>query len=149
MNLDLNNNSNLFSFKKENIIYKEGDLVKGFYIVLSGKVILLKNQNKRLVPLYTAINNDLIGEECVFSNSENYSCSAIAIEDCELVFIDKKDIDKFLNLKNNWIESILKSISNKILKTSSILAEHQIIENQLSQMDDFTLMENKFRELLK
>jgi len=138
MNISLNENVNIEKFQKDDVLFKEGDLPDSFFIVMSGKVITLKWFDGRLTPIYTAIQEDIVGEDCVFSDNDQYFYSAIAIEDCEVIRIQKTDAFKYLNSQSEWVKKILQNISDKIEHTSEVIAEHRILDSKLLSNTEFT-----------
>lgn len=148
MSLYLENDSNIIKREPFDIIFKEGDSLEGFYIVLEGSVICIKENNKRLVPVFCAKNQDFIAEDCVLLKKDTYSYSAIAYEQCQLIFIPKVDVENFLTYKNDWISDILSSIALKISNTSDLISEHRINDDRINPFDDFDELENKIRKIL-
>lgn len=148
MNLYLDSSLESKKFGPDEVIFKEGDKVTGFYIVKSGSVVCLKEFNKRLIPILNAVEKEIVAEELVFSKQENYSYSAITLSNCELVFIAKSEVDEFLRLKNDWIKDILLSVAIKIEKTSELIAEHRILNEKINPFEDFDFVENKLRKIL-
>jgi CRP-like cAMP-binding protein len=138
MNISLNESVNIEKFKKDEVLFKEGELPDSFFIVLSGTVITLKWFDGRLTPIFTAIAEDIVGEDCVFSDRDQYFYSAIATEDCEVIRVQKADTFKYLNSQSTWIRKILQNISEKIEHTSEVIAEHRILDSKLLANSEFT-----------
>jgi len=138
MNISLNSFSHTESFKKDDVIFKEGDLPEHFYIVETGLVRCLKWHDKRLVPIMTAGEGELVGEDCVLSDSNKYFYSAVALEDCSLVVINKMDVFTYLNAQSPWVRNILDNMSEKIQHTTELIAEHRISDESLLKNVEFT-----------
>lgn len=149
MSLYLDDSIESKSFTENEVIFKEGDKVEGFFIVSKGSVVCVKNYNKRLTPIFYGREQDLIAQEFVLGSQDFYTYSAVALENTELVFISKQDVKDFLELKNDWIKDILMSLALKINNTSELIAEHRIINDNLNPYSDFDEIENKIREILK
>jgi CRP/FNR family cyclic AMP-dependent transcriptional regulator len=138
MNISLDDSGQVEKIKKDTLLFKEGDLPENFFIVLSGTVSCFKEYNDRLVPVYSAGEKDLVGEDCLFSDSNKYYYSAIALEDVEVIRITKSEVFKFLNLHKAWVKNILQNISHKIQHTTELIAEHRILDDRLMAGEDFT-----------
>ena len=131
MSILLNGGENVEKFSKGDILFKEGALPEHFYLILSGNVTCFKKHNDRLVPVFTAGEKEIVGEDCVLADSNKYFYSAVVMEDSQLVKIEKSEVYEFLNLQKDWIKNILKNISDKINHTTEIIAEHRILDNRL------------------
>lgn len=138
MSISLDENINIEKFSKDSILFKEGDLPDSFFIVMSGKVITVKWFDGRLTPVYTAVEQDIIGEDCVFSDGEEYFYSAIAVENTEVIRINKADVFKYIDSQSAWVRKILKNISDKIEHTCEVIAEHRILDDKLLADSEFT-----------
>jgi CRP-like cAMP-binding protein len=138
MNISLNSFSNSESFEKNDVIFKEGDLPDKFYLVESGLVRCLKWSDKRLIPVLTVGEGELIGEDCVLSDSNKYFYSAVALENCKLIAIDKSDVFAYLNSQSPWVKSILDNMSGKIQHTTDLIAEHKLSGESLLKNRDFS-----------
>jgi CRP/FNR family transcriptional regulator, polysaccharide utilization system transcription regulator len=96
---DLGQHKTINIYKKNQVIFHEGNRPLGLYCIKKGKVKIFKtgiDGREQIVRL--AKNGNLIGYRS-FLGEEFYSASASAIEDTELCFIDKNDF--FGVLKNN------------------------------------------------
>lgn len=138
MSLLLDGGDSLEKIPAGEILFKEGDLPESFYIVVSGKVTCLKWYNDRLVPVYTPSEQEMVGEDCVLADTNQYFYSAVAMEDCEVIRIEKSEVFKFLNTQSEWIKNILKNISDKLYHTTDFIAEHKIVDNKLLGGVDFS-----------
>ncbi len=138
MSLLLDSSVDSISVAKGDVLYSENENPESFYIVMSGKVVCIKTNDKNVIPVFTAGPQDIIGEDCVLADESNYQYSAIALEDSELVKIDKSDVFEYLSSQSDWVGNILRSISEKITHTSHILAEHKIEDDKLTAGEDLT-----------
>ena len=149
MSLLLEGSEYLEKFSEGDVLFKEGDLPEVFYLIVSGKVTCIKKHNDRLVPVFTASEKEIVGEDCVLADSNKYFYSAVAMEDCEVIRIEKSDVFKFLSTQKEWIRNILKNISGKIQHTTDLIAEHRILDDKLLSDVDFTQdMEAQLRKKL-
>ena len=138
MSISLDENVKVEKVLKNDVLFREGDQPDAFYIVCSGQIRGLKWFNERFTPIYTAKEEDIIGEDCVFSDIGEYFYSAIAVEDSEVIRIEKTDVLKYLSSPSSWIKNILANISGKIQHTAEVIAEHRILESKLLADGEFT-----------
>jgi CRP-like cAMP-binding protein len=116
---------------KGQFIFLQGAEAKKLYLVKSGVVQLITKSDERIIPLYRATKNDILGEEALFSESV-YNSSAVVIEDATIVEIERSDIEKVLNAGQEWIHKIMSLLANRLRDTEKILVEHKIISPELS-----------------
>lgn len=149
MSILLDESENIEQFEEGDVLFKEGDLPESFYLIVTGKVICFKRSNDRIIPVFTATEKEIVGEDCVLSDSNMYFYSAVVMEECHVIRIEKSEVYKFLNMQKEWISNILKNISGKIQHTTDLIAEHRILEDRLIGDMDFTEeMEAQLRKKL-
>lgn len=87
------------NFKYGELIFKEGQLPAGIYIITKGKVKVSKSgfEGREQIVRF-AKENDLLGYRALLSN-DRYTCSASAISDTEVCFFSKDII--FRLIENN------------------------------------------------
>lgn len=82
-------------YKKREIIFMEGDDCKGLYIIKSGRVKIVRSSATGKEQIIKILNpGDILGFE-VFYDSQAYTNTSAAMEDCELCYIGK---DTFFNI---------------------------------------------------
>ena len=101
-------------FKKNQVIYYDGDKGNGLYLVISGKIktIKLAEDGRELM---TGIFNDddYLGVNALLSN-EPYSDTATALEDSTLCLIPKDQLEQLLNLYPEVAREFIKILANNI-----------------------------------
>jgi len=101
-------------FKKNQVIYYEGDKGNGLYVVLTGKVKAIKlaeDGRELMTGIYAA--DDYLGIHAMLSN-EAYSDTATALEDTSLCLIPKDQLDQLLHLYPDVSHEFIKILSNDI-----------------------------------
>lgn len=102
------------AYKKNQIIFHEGDEPQGLYCISSGSVKLVRvdeNGNEFLLKIYTP--GQMIGYRALFAN-ENYQASAIAHSDVEVCFASKEVIRHMMETDLQLALSFLKQMSEDI-----------------------------------
>ncbi|AYL96746.1 response regulator [Mucilaginibacter celer] len=101
-------------FKKDQVIYYEGDKGNGIYLVLQGRVKTIKmadDGRELMTGIYA--EEDYIGTTAMLAN-EAYSDTASALEYSQLCLIPKDQLDELLNLYPEVAREFIKLLSNHI-----------------------------------
>ena len=110
-------------FKKNQVIYYEGDKGYGLYLVISGKIKTIKqvtDGREFMTGMYTT--DDYLGIHAILSN-EAYADTATALEDCQLCLIPKDQLDELLNLYPEVARAFIKLLANDILEKEDQLLQ--------------------------
>ncbi|QEM11480.1 response regulator [Mucilaginibacter rubeus] len=101
-------------FKKDQVIYYDGDKGTGLYLILRGRVktVKLADDGRELM---TGIHSaeEYLGVNAMLSN-EAYTDTATAMEDSLLCLIPKDQLDNLLNLYPDVAREFIKLLSNHI-----------------------------------
>lgn len=142
--LIINSDSN--SYKKKQTIYSEGNHPRVLYYIQKGKVKIVKinNDGKELI-IDLFKEGDFFGEIALIQNSV-YKESAVTMDDCELVLIQKDEFENLLNSSKEVSHFFLKLLSNNISTR-----EHQLLNlayNSLRKKvaDTIILIQNKYKD---
>jgi len=101
-------------FKKNQVIYYEGDKGNGLYVVLTGKVKAIKlaeDGRELMTGMYSA--DEYLGIHAMLSN-EAYTDTATALEDTSLCLIPKDQLDQLLHLYPDVSHEFIKILSDNI-----------------------------------
>jgi CRP-like cAMP-binding protein/CheY-like chemotaxis protein len=101
-------------FKKNQVIYYEGDKGSGLYLVIKGRIKTLKmaeDGRELMTGIYTA--DEYLGIHSLLSN-ETYSETATALEDSLLCLIPKDQLDELLNLYPEIGREFIRLLANNI-----------------------------------
>ncbi len=104
----------MFSFKKKELIFMEGDECRGFYVVRQGRVKLVrtaKDGREQIIKICSP--GELFGLE-VFNEEEHYGNNAIAMEDTDVCFIKKEDFFSVLRKKPTIANKILIALGREL-----------------------------------
>ena len=101
-------------FKKNQAIYYEGDKGNGLYLILRGRVKTVKlAEDGRELMTGISVDDDYLGIQAILA-SEQYSDTAIALEDSTLCLIPKENIDQLINLYPDVTKKFISLLSNNI-----------------------------------
>jgi CRP-like cAMP-binding protein len=101
-------------FKKNQVIYYEGDKGHGLYLVISGKaktVKLAEDGRELMTGIYST--DDYLGINSMLAN-EAYTDTATALEDSMLCLIPKEQFERLMNLYPDVAKKFIKLLSNDI-----------------------------------
>lgn len=101
-------------FKKNQVIYYDGDKGSGLYLVISGKVktIKLAEDGRELMTGIYA-HDEYLGINALLAN-EPYADTATALEDSVLCLIPKDQLEQLLNLYPEVAREFIKLLANDI-----------------------------------
>jgi len=107
--------------KKGDVIFEEGELLKGIYCVRSGicKLTKLSSNGKDQI-LKLVVKGQLLGQRSLVSN-EIANLSAIALNDMELCFIPKHEIMNDLQKNSKFSLDILKEMARDLKEADDII----------------------------
>ena len=126
-------------FKKNHVIYYEGDTGTGLYLVISGKVKTIKmaeDGRELLTGIYSA--DDYLGINAMLSNGD-YADTATALEDSLLCLIPKQQLEQLLNLYPEVAMQFIKLLAN----------DNREKEDQLLQMAYHSVRKKMAQVLLR
>ncbi len=110
----LNTNKKHITFKKREIIFREGDSPQGLYCIASGMVRLNhidEEGNEIILRLYKA--GDILGYRALFAE-EKYHATAVVQEDCEICFIPQNIVKELMAVEPELAWSFLKQVSKEV-----------------------------------
>tara|TARA_B110001454_G_C12432426_1_gene314164 strand:+ start:68 stop:523 length:456 start_codon:yes stop_codon:yes gene_type:complete len=107
------NSSICYKCYKDKFVQTEDDLNRNFYIVLSGKVAITKNNTDKIVG-YVSVG-EFIGESS-FINKQRKSASAKAVEDSIILCIDQDALRGLpAKLKDKCKDAIIEGMASRIV----------------------------------
>ncbi|HEK19107.1 MULTISPECIES: response regulator [unclassified Mucilaginibacter] len=101
-------------FKKNQVIYYDGDKGNGLYVVLSGKVKTVKlaeDGRELMTGIYQT--DDYLGANALLAN-EPYADTATALEDTSLCLIPKDQLDELINQYPDVAREFIKLLANDV-----------------------------------
>ena len=110
----LKKNSTCTYFKKNDIIYKEGDKPNGLICLSRGKVKIFKEGvggREQIVRMAKPVG--FIGYRALFAE-QNYIASAEAIEDCVICTIEKESLFQILKSNYEFSLNIIRSLASEL-----------------------------------
>jgi CRP-like cAMP-binding protein/AmiR/NasT family two-component response regulator len=123
------------SFKKNQIIHYESDRAIGIYLVISGKIKTVKmseDGRELMTGMYHA--NDFLGVNTILSD-ETYTDTATALEDSQVCFFPKEQVEELLKLYPDVAEKFIKILSNEIRSKDTHLLQlaYQSVRKRIAE----------------
>jgi len=101
-------------YNKRDVIFIEGGACPGFYVLKSGRVKLLKTSKDGKEQIIKILQpGELIGTE-TFYNGKVYGNTAMAMDDCELCFIEKGAFFRILEKHPSIAKKIIVALSKEL-----------------------------------
>ena len=127
-------------YQKDNHIILAGDPVRAIGVVLKGKVSVVRESEEGLRNLVAVLTpGECFGESFACSNHPEAFVSVVAMEDCEVLFLDCKKIvttcSSACNFHTRLIENMLSMLTDKILGLNQkleIVSKRKIREKLLT-----------------
>lgn len=116
---------------KKSVLYNQGEMPKGVYVITKGKIKFIQlNYDGSVQILFIYSVGEMFGHRTIISN-DKFPVSAVGLEDCELLYIEKDHFLKVLNESSNLAGLLLQSISheaNVLVNRISLFAQKSIKE---------------------
>jgi CRP-like cAMP-binding protein len=117
-------------------------------IIKSGEVVCLKSSKERLIPVFLAKGQDIIGESAMLSGAP-YTYSAIAISRVEVISIPSKDFNQALGAAPEWITDLTTTMVSRFQSTASLVAENRVLHPSILSEEEFTpSLEIEYKKIL-
>jgi len=105
------------AYKKKEMVFMEGDECTGLYIIRTGRVKVVRSSSSGKEQIISILNpGDMLGFE-VFYEGEFYKNSAVAMEDCELCYIDKNSFFRILEKEPHIARKLIISMGKELNHT--------------------------------
>jgi CRP/FNR family cyclic AMP-dependent transcriptional regulator len=105
---------NLYTYKKKEIIYSEGNHLNGLYYLVNGRVkTYLTNEAGKSIITDLYNDGDIFGYVPYFKGS-NYYDNAVAIEKTELAIIPSSEFETLLNNNHSFSKNIIQMLARNI-----------------------------------
>lgn len=114
--------SEYHTIKKDDYLFKEGDIPESMYIVRTGQFSIFITEGNLERELSLEGPGNLIGELALF-DKKNRSASARATTDSSVVQLPYAQLEKQLETLPEWVRITMKTLSEKLRQTNKKLFE--------------------------
>jgi CRP-like cAMP-binding protein len=109
---------------KNQVLFREGEPVKGVYFLLTGKIeISYKNSDNTQSVLYTIKSPDIIGLHSIMEE-DFYIHTAIAVSDSMICFMPKEEFERILAQNSKIALNLMKMLCLKITVIQNQIHKH-------------------------
>jgi CRP/FNR family transcriptional regulator, cyclic AMP receptor protein len=110
------------NLRKGETLFRQGDEGTALYLILQGRIKISLSSQMDAVTLAILGQEEFLGEMALLDGLPR-SADAIAIEDCCLYALNRKDFLAFLVNNEKAVRAVLSSLSLRLRKTDTLLAE--------------------------
>lgn len=101
-------------YKKGSIILSKGDESNYLFAIISGEVqAYIDDENGKKIIVNTIGRDELCGELAMFSG-EPRSANIVAVDDCEVLVIQKRDIYDVISSSSEFAVNIIEQLAQKV-----------------------------------
>lgn len=135
-------------FQPNSVLFREGDDANNLMIIKSGEVLCLKASKERLIPVFLAKAEDIIGESAMLEGAP-YTYSAIALSNVEVVTIPNSDFRQALGVAPQWLMDLTITMVARFQSTAGLVAENRVLHPSILSEDQFPAsLEIEYKRLL-
>jgi CRP-like cAMP-binding protein len=127
------------AYKKDDMIFAEGEPGEEFFIIKSGSVKITKITNNSEILLAVLKAGDIFGEMALLESKPRTAC-AIAYEDCGLMVVNRKNFDQMIKTQPQLIARLTTMLAERIWLSYKQLVNTRITD-PLGRMFDTLLMQ--------
>lgn len=115
-------NSQIFTFKKNDVIFSQGDPVRGLYFIFDGLAkVSQKNSSGKITFTRLAFTDDSIGHRSIFIH-KNYSGTAeVLSEHLQAYFLSTDQIIHLLKHESSFARDLISKIANELERSDQDL----------------------------
>jgi CRP/FNR family transcriptional regulator len=117
------------SFDKRELIFKEGDVASGFFVVAKGKVKIYKlalNGGEHI--LHIINEGGSFAEAVVFGSLKQYPAFAEALEKTQILFVPKNDFLSAMKADFTLTQAVMASLAEKLRYFNELVEELSLKE---------------------
>ncbi len=126
-------------YKKNEVIFYEGEPGIGLYIIIEGKVEIYKEKNNKKIILSTLSSEDFFGELSLLVIDKPRSASAVALEPTTLLGFFNPDLKVIMKRNPHIASIILLNIANiigeRLIKTNELLEKYLEFSGEFYEKD--------------
>ncbi len=121
--------------KKGEFLFKEGDKAVHLYLIHSGKVQISKKIGETNEEIQILGEGEFVGEMSLI-NSAPRSATAIALEDCELISMDKESFENCVRDNHKFSLSVIELLSDRLRETNELVTDLMSREREMNLLNE-------------
>jgi len=140
--------SNSIFFEAKAVLFREGEEATNLMIIKKGQVLCLKASKDRLIPVFLANEQDIIGESAMLGGAP-HTYSAIALSKVDAISMQSDDFRQALSSAPEWITDLTTTMIARFQKSASLVAENRVLHPSIMSEEDFPpSLEIQYKKLL-
>jgi CRP/FNR family transcriptional regulator len=104
-------------FKKHQFLFTQGESAREMYLIIDGKVKIMKSVSGKLIDIAELGEKSFLGEVAMFRNDKHGS-NAIAETDVEVAVINKETFQNEFEALPSWFQTMIKTMAERLHSTS-------------------------------
>ncbi|WP_029934523.1 cyclic nucleotide-binding domain-containing protein [Thiomicrospira pelophila] len=105
--LDISKKRNL---QKEDILFKEGDSDEQLYVVVSGKIDVIKNLGAKDETIMATLTAGSLAGELSFIDGEPHSMTLRSRKDSEVIILNRSDFEGLITTQPHAVYNVMRAI---------------------------------------
>lgn len=135
-------------FAPKTVLFREGDEATNMMLIKNGEVLCLKASKERLIPVFLAKEQDILGESAMLIGAP-YTYSAIAINRVEVISIPSGDFEKALSSAPSWLTDLTSTMVSRFQSTAALIAENRVLDPSILSEEEYSSsLEIEYKKLL-
>lgn len=111
------------NFKRGDYIFREGDTADVMYMIHRGRVQISKGLGSFDEKIRILGEGEFVGEMAII-NLKSRSASAVALEDCILIKMDRESFNETIKKNHEFSVSVIQFLSERLRETDELLMEY-------------------------
>lgn len=119
------------------VLFREGESAENLYLIQSGDVLCVKLSKDRLIPVFRAKAEDIIGESAMLKDGV-HSYSAICLDQVQAIEIPSSNFVDALSEAPGWIVDLTSTMISRFQSTAGLIAENRAVHSSIISDEEFT-----------
>lgn len=135
-------------FEPKTVLFREGDDAKNLLLIKNGQVLCLKASKERLIPVFMAKDQDILGESAMIVGAP-YTYSAITVSRVEVIIIPSSDFENALFSAPKWLCDLATTMVSRFQSTAGLIAENRVLHPSILSEEEYApSLEIEYKKLL-
>jgi len=119
------------------VLFKEGEPADKLFLIESGEVLCLQFSKDRLIPVFKATAEDIIGESAMLKDGV-HSYSAVCLDQVQAIEIPNESFIDALSEAPSWLGDLTATMISRFQSTAKLIAENRAVHNSIISDEEFT-----------